>query len=118
MAFRRLLAPLLIVLTCVSLPGSLCSGWLSSGTAPIPCPHEKHPCPETVTDACCGADEQPQATMSVVASVLTSTPLVPCGIEPFVAPAPSARTGGVSVSSPRVLGSPPDTHLLFSVFLI
>lgn len=39
-------------------------------------------------------------------------------LAPLVPPGPDRDVGRRAIAAPRVLGSPPPTHLLFSVFLI
>lgn len=107
------------MLASVSFAGSVCDGWQASGTERMACcADDDHPCSQVAADTCCGTAEPRQhATGSAVAPMLT-TSLLPAAFASFVLPEPDLGESLLGLPSPRVLGSPPHTHLLLSVFLI
>ena len=116
---RRLSALLFVVLASVSFGGSVCNGWQASGMERMACcADEDHPCSQVAADTCCGTTEQRQHATADAALPALNTSLLPCAFASFVLPEPDFRERHVNLPSPRVLGSPPDTHVLLSVFLI
>ena len=111
---------IIAALLCGGLVGAGCSGWDTSAMARMSCCHgEGHDHTQAAADGCCAAGEQrrsgdlPSAALSLVSSVPvivsfpeTDVPLLQ---------RPSDRPGW-DIYLP--IGSPPDTHVLLSVFLI
>ena len=82
------------------------------------CADEDHPDSQVAADACCGTAElrQHATSSSVIPAPMTSLP--PAAFPGVVLPAPDLREGLLQLPVAHLLGSPPDTHLLLSVFLI
>ena len=115
---RRLFASVFVVLASVSFAGSVCDGWQASAMERMACcEDEDHPCTQVMADACCGIGEQRQHGTTPLPAPLAGSPLIPCAFA-SITPAPDRRALSLHLTSLRVLGSPPDTHLLLSVFLI
>jgi hypothetical protein len=108
-----------VLLYCGSV-GAGCSGWDTSAMARMSCCHgEGHDRTQAAADSCCAAGEQrrsgdlPGAVLSTVCPVPVIVSFPGLAV-PFVA-RPSDRPSW-DISLP--VGSPPDTHVLLSVFLI
>ena len=97
-----------------------CSGWDTSAMARMSCCHgEGHDHTQAAADSCCAAGEQrrsgdlPSATISLVPSVPAIISFPELAV-PLIQRPSDRPSGDMDVP----VGSPPDTHVLLSVFLI
>jgi hypothetical protein len=98
---------------------SLCGGWEASAQARAACcGGVKHECSQARADDCCIAGEQRQH--SETSSVTLHAVAAPVAASVTHVAAPPARLFRATAfgRSDVPPGSPPDTHLLLSVFLI
>jgi len=109
---------LLVVAFAANLALAPCGGWQSSAQARMACcVGADHACSQARADDCCAAGEERQhgETAGGPIQALTAPPaVVALPIIASVTPIWEARAFRPDV--PR--GSPPDTHILLSVFLI
>jgi len=81
------------------------------------CAHEDRPC-SRVAAGVCGTVEQRRYATAAAAMPELASPRLLCALALPVLPEPDLRESLVGRPSAHVLGSPPHTHLLLSVFLI
>ena len=114
-----MIASVFVLLTCVSFASSVCSGWRASGMARMACcADEEQPCTQVSAETCCGTAEQQQYATVSPTPLAPHSPLALFVFAPLITSGPDRDVGSFAVAAPRVLGSPPPAHLLFSVFLI
>lgn len=110
---------LLVVAFAANAALAPCGGWQASPEARMACCAEATPpCSQAHADDCCVAGEQRQHGETFAG---LAQPIVPMQstLLGFVNTASVIRSRvGVVSRSARLLGPPPDTHLLLSVFLI
>lgn len=109
-----------VALLCGGLIGARCSGWDTSAMARMSCCHgEGHDQTQAAADGCCAAGEQrrsgelPGAALSLV----SSAPVV-ISFPELAIPLTQRPSDRPSWDIDLPIGSPPDPHVLLSVFLI
>lgn len=118
-AWRRKIAGMFVLLASVSFAGSTCDGWQASASGRMACcADEEHPCSQLAADACCGSAELRQHATQSAAMPAPITALPLAAFPSILEHQPDLREALVDLPSPRMLGSPPETHLLLTVFLI
>jgi hypothetical protein len=119
-AYRRrsVLGLLLVFVFAASATLAPCGGWQASAKARMACcAGGDHECSQARADDCCVAGEQRQhgETFANGATLIPRPAFVSVLVS---APLAEAVRGTASSRSGYLVGSPPDTHLLLSVFLI
>lgn len=96
-----------------------CGGWEALAKARMACcAGEDHPSSQAQADDCCAAGEQRHHSETMGLTLHATVPPPTSAVIVFGA-SPIVRFQGINSShADRVLGSPPLTHLLLSVFLI
>ena len=119
---RMQLAALAIIaaLLCGGSVGAGCSGWDTSAMARMSCCHgEGHDHSQAAADGCCAAGEQRRSgdLPTTALSLVSSIPVV-VSFPELAVPLVQRLSDRPSWDMSLPVGSPPDTHVLLSVFLI
>lgn len=119
---RMQLAALAIIaaLLCGGSVGAGCSGWDTSAMARMSCCHgEGHDQTQAAADGCCAAGEQRRSgDLPGAALILVSSTPVVVSFPELAIPLIQRSSDLPSWDIDLPIGSPPDTHVLLSVFLI
>jgi hypothetical protein len=119
---RAQVAALSVILALLSggSLGAACVGWSDSAMARMTCCHgEGHGETQAAADSCCVMGEQRQGGDRPTNAANISLPIpAVVSFPPLAVPLVQWLTERASWSTDLPVGSPPDTHLLLSVFLI